>query len=172
MGSHLNLEHKTFPGGKLPPCVSARSAVQGIRSDHCRYQCCSTDSNNENSTELPVGLNLVTLSHPNLCPHQYVEFYRDYVFKWMHLSGVIYLSYMSNIWTVVSICGSCGSSELPGGPPSCTPGRRGCLPSSFLFFSPANLLFFPLGSRLGVRTSWGGSVGSAGPPRAGTAVWV
>lgn len=89
MGSHLNLEHKTFPGGKLPPCVSARSAVQGIRSDHRRYRCCSTDSNNENSTELPVGLNLVTLSHPNLCPHQYVEFYRDYVFKWMHLSGVM-----------------------------------------------------------------------------------
>lgn len=89
MGSCLNLEHKTFLGGKLPPCVSACSAVQGILSDHCQYHCCNSDSNNENSTELPVGLNSVTLSHSNLCPHQYVELYRHHVLKLMHLSGIM-----------------------------------------------------------------------------------
>lgn len=86
MRSHLNLEHKTFLGGKLPSCVSARSALQGIQSDHCQYHSCNTDSSNENSTELSLGFDSVTLSLLNLCPQQYVEFYRD-IFKCK--SGVV-----------------------------------------------------------------------------------
>lgn len=83
MGSHLYLEHKTFLGGKLPSCVSACSAALKIQHHHCQYCCCDTENNK--NIELPTGLNSVTLSCANLCPHRYMMFERDSMVKHMHL---------------------------------------------------------------------------------------
>lgn len=141
MRSHLNLEHKTFLGGKLPSCVSARSAAQGIQSDRCQYHSCSTDSNNENSTQLSLGFDSVTLSLLNLCPQQYGEFYRDNVFKCVH----------QELWGIC--CLYWGASELwelwaPRGVSQLHPGSTlGCMEDACPFLSSSLLLptlsFFP-----------------------------
>lgn len=110
MRSHLNLEHKTFLGGKLPSCASTHSAVQGIWSDCCQYCCCSTDSSNGNSTELSLGLSSVPSLLVSLCPQHRVEFYRDYVFK--------YFSVHQELWGIY--CLYWGASELQGVIPSYT----------------------------------------------------
>lgn len=142
MRSHLNLEHKTFLGGKLPSCVSTRSAAQGIRSDRCQYFLCNTDSSNGNGTELSLGLSSVPLSLLNLCPDQHVEFYRAYVFKCF--------SVHQDLWGICSLCW--GTSELrgrfPAAPRQHLGVHGGCFPVSFLFSSPANPLVLPLGSQL------------------------
>lgn len=157
MRSHLNLEHKTFLGGKLPSCVSARSAAQGIQSDRCQYHSCSTDSNNENSTQLSLGFDSVTLSLLNLCPQQYVEFYRDNVFKCLCSSGVVgHLLFVLRGIRAVGALSSQGC--LPATPRQHLGVHGGCLSFSFLFSSPANPLFLPL--RSGPRR--GGRVGSTG----------
>lgn len=145
MRSHLNLEHKTFLGGKLPSCVSACSALQGIQSDHCQYHSCNTDSSNENSTELSLGFDSVTLSLLNLCPQQYVEFYRD-VFKCK--SGVV--GHLLFVLRDIRAMGGLSSQGcLPATPRQHLGVHGGYLSFSFPFSSPANPLFLPLGSRLG-----------------------
>lgn len=131
MRSHLNLEHKTFLGGKLPSCVSARSAAQGIQSDRCQYHSCNTDSNNENSTQLSLGFDSVTLSLLNLCPQQYVEFYRD-VFKCLCSSGVVgHLLFVLRGITAVGALSSQGC--LPATSRQHLGVHGGCLSFSFLF---------------------------------------
>lgn len=129
MGSHLNLEHKTFLGGKLPSCVSACSAVQEIRRDRCQYHCCNMASHNEERTEQPTGLNSVTLLYANLRPHRYVMFYRDCMFKCMHLSGT-----MGQLIFWVGVHLSYGSSEFPGVPPSTPAAQWGAKRIPSLFF--------------------------------------
>lgn len=148
MRSHLNLEHKTFLSGKLPSCVSRCSAVQGILSDRCQYCCCRTDSINENSTELSLGLSSVTASLLSLCPQHYVGLYRTHVFKCMCSSGV-----MGHLLLVLRYIRAMGALSSHGCLPD-TPRQHfgvygGCLPFSLLSSSPANPLVFPLGHRLG-----------------------
>lgn len=137
MRSHLNLEQETFLGGKLPSCASTRSAVQGILSDCCQYCHYNTDSNNDNSTELSLGLTSVTLSLLNLSTLSSTFFtglYRDYVFKCICSSGVMdYLLFVHQ--------SSEGCFQLHTG------STLACMEDAYLFISTSLLLptlsFFP-----------------------------
>jgi len=137
---------QSLPGWKTAIlCICMQHSTRDPTRSHCQYRCC--DTGNNKSTELPIGLNSVTLSCANLCPHWHTMFERDSMFKHMHLWGIV-----GQLIFWVDVCLNCGSSEFQRVHPRCiqeTQWRCKEDAYSLLFLSSVLPLFPPLRSRLG-----------------------